>query len=1342
MHASAVIEPLIIRGPERPDLLRQETLPDLFEETARRQPEQIALIFGDRQLTYGELDHAANRAAHHLIEAGVRPGQLVGLWLPRGIDLLVMQLAIAKAGAGWLPMDADTPIDRIRVCLDDANATALVLASEWLEAAPSLPIRCFGHRDLELEPDGSLRRRDGLAPHHPAYVIYTSGSTGKPKGILINQGSICHFLRSENSVLGIRAQDRVYQGFSVAFDMSFEEIWISYLVGASVWIAPKCLVSDPDALPDALELHRISVLHAVPTLLALFPRDVPGLRIINLGGEMCPDALVDRWAGGTRQVTRQVFNTYGPTEATVSASLAELRGGEPVTIGKPLPNYGLLVLGENKLPLGVGETGELCIFGPGVALGYLGRPELTAEKFIPNPWACSSLDTRLYRTGDLARIDASGQVHCLGRVDDQVKIRGFRVELGEIEALLCQQPGIGTAAVVVRPHDGVDQLVAFFSAERGAEIDRQALRAGLKLKLPPYMVPTRFEPIEQMPRLTSGKIDRKVLRALPLRVEALDGDHAGDVPQSDAEVWLFELLGQLFPGQPLLLEADFFDDLGGHSLLAARLVSRIRADARFAHVAINDIYRSRTLGLIARAMAAGAIQPGMASDGNDPPLARTPHIPVWRRWSCGLAQALVLPQLIWLRIGHWLAPFFVYHYFTGDEGDSIWFAIGVALLTFVGVQLLALAAAIVGCRLILAKIKPGRYPLWSITYFRWWLSDRLGDIAPSYLLSGSPLQIWYLRALGATIGKDVVIGSIRLRVPSLLNVGDGASIGNAVNLDNARVERGELHIAPISIGHEAYVGSYAVMEGNTSIGDLGRLDGLSALADGRQIGPRERWAGSPARKAGLVDPLLRPQRPKVSTAVIAVENLFYAIGAILISVLFFIPIFPTFILVDWLDENLLADFSAHHSSFVVASRYFLLALPASALLTVLTALLSAAVRWSVLPRMSAGSWPVHSSTYFRKWLANQIQECSLQVLHGVYATVYAPMWYRLLGAHVGKNAEISTALGVVPDMLTLGDETFIADAVMLGDDEVDSGWMTLQPTVIGHRSFVGNGAYVPDGTVLPENVLIGVQTCVPANDAMRAGDIWMGSPALRLPARETLSGFPSALTFHPSWRRRLARASIEAVRIVLPLSITIGVGYLIVLESFADVGNDKIIPLMADLAIGGLAYGFGAFALVLSLKWLLLGRYRPRAAPMWTMFVWLSEAVTNLYEAIAVPNFLDMLRGTPMIVPMLRLLGAKIGRNVYLDTTDITEFDCVDIGDRAEINAWAGPQTHLFEDRVMKIGRVRIGADTTIRARSTVLYDAEIGDGAMLGPLTLVLKGEKIPPHSAWLGSPAQPGRR
>ena len=516
------LHPDILLGPTRPDLIRPEVLADLLEATATRIPDHLALIFGERQLTYRELDAKASQAASNLIEAGVRPGQIVGLWLPRGIDLLVMQAAIAKTGAAWLPFDADTPVERIAVCLDDANAPGIVSCVGFAPRLADCGRAVWTAEALSAPGTMPLHRRQGVKPSDPAYVIYTSGSTGKPKGIEISQGSICHFLRSENALLGITDSDRVYQGFSVAFDMSFEEIWISYLAGATLWIAPKEVASDPEALPRALEENRITVLHAVPTLLALFTQDVTSLRLINLGGEMCPQSLVARWA----RPGRQVFNTYGPTEATVSASLAELHPGEPVTIGRPLPNYGLLVIstdvegGLTLLPRG--DVGELCITGPGVAAGYLGRPDLSAEKFLPNPWASSAEQTRLYRTGDLARIDPDGCVQCLGRTDDQVKIRGFRVELGEIEAVLAKQAGVGTVAVVLRQEDGIDQLIAFIVAESGQTLSNTVLRAALSAVLPPYMVPGHFEMLTEMPRLTSGKIDRKDLKARPLALVARD----------------------------------------------------------------------------------------------------------------------------------------------------------------------------------------------------------------------------------------------------------------------------------------------------------------------------------------------------------------------------------------------------------------------------------------------------------------------------------------------------------------------------------------------------------------------------------------------------------------------------------------------------------------------------------------------------------------------------------------------------------------------------------------------------------------------------------------------------
>jgi non-ribosomal peptide synthetase-like protein len=293
--------------------------------------------------------------------------------------------------------------------------------------------------------------------------------------------------------------------------------------------------------------------------------------------------------------------------------------------------------------------------------------------------------------------------------------------------------------------------------------------------------------------------------------------------------------------------------------------------------------------------------------------------------------------------------------------------------------------------------------------------------------------------------------------------------------------------------------------------------------------------------------------------------------------------------------------------------------------------------------------------------------------------------------------------------------------------------------VISRRSFVGNYAYIPDGTTLPENVLIGVMSQAPRNEAMHDGDTWLGSPPLNLPARETIAGFPDSLTFRPSRSRRLARGLVEALRIVAPQALMIAAGYSIVLGVMPDAALDHWHVVVLKLTEAGLIFGPLAFAFVAVLKWTLIGRYRKRAVPMWTPFVWLSEAVTSLYEGIAIPNFMRYLRGTPWLPMALRLLGCHIGRGVYMDTTDITEFDCVHIGDHSELGALSCPQTHLFEDRVMKIDDVVIGARTYVGPRAIVLYSARVNDDAWLGPLTLIMKGENIPAGSAWQGCPARP---
>lgn len=512
------------------------------------------------------------------------------------------------------------------------------------------------------------------------------------------------------------------------------------------------------------------------------------------------------------------------------------------------------------------------------------------------------------------------------------------------------------------------------------------------------------------------------------------------------------------------------------------------------------------------------------------------------------------------------------------------------------------------------------------------------------------------------------------------------------------------------------------------------------MSEGQVIPHNRIWLGSPAHDVGEFDPASLPLRPEVSETRLAREGLFYVFGMLATAALFFMPVFPSFMLVDWLD----ADPTPVETSLPVivqVMKYFVLAFPGTAVLIIGTMLCSAILRWTLLPRLQAGTWAIHSWVYCSRWVVNQIQESSLNILHGIYATVYAPFWYRLLGAKVGRDAEISTAQGLVPDLLTLGDETFIADAVMLGDEEVDGGWMTLKPTVVSRRSFVGNGAFIPDGTILPENVLIGVQSRAPANDRMQPGDTWLGSPPINLSAREQAAGFEEQLTFRPSKMRRLGRALVEAFRIISPHALVIAVGYTVVLNVMPLAGAGLWRETFVALTVAAVLFACSTFLFVASFKWLSVWRYSKFSVPMWTPFVWISEAITSLYVGMAVPNFMNYLRGTPWLPLALNLLGCRIGRGVYMDTTDVTEFDCVQIGDYSELNALVCPQTHLFEDRIMKIDQVTIGERVYIGPRTTVLYGAVVGDNVRLGPLSLVMKGESLPNGSSWWGCPAAPAK-
>jgi non-ribosomal peptide synthetase-like protein len=403
----------------------------------------------------------------------------------------------------------------------------------------------------------------------------------------------------------------------------------------------------------------------------------------------------------------------------------------------------------------------------------------------------------------------------------------------------------------------------------------------------------------------------------------------------------------------------------------------------------------------------------------------------------------------------------------------------------------------------------------------------------------------------------------------------------------------------------------------------------------------------------------------------------------------------------------------------------------------------AALKWLLVGRVQPQRHPIFSPAYVRYWLADKLMELSLDIVDPLYATIYLGFWYRLLGVKMGARAEVSTASSIGFDTLHIGEESFVADAVALGVPRVHRGEFEIKETAIGRRAFIGNCAVLPAGTKVGDGVLVGVLSVPPRSpdDALRPDSSWFGTPAVFLPKRQTATQFDAGSTFRPRWPLVAQRAVIEFIRVILPTTCLIALTSMMM--SFVvtlDDDYDWTIPqIIAVFPLLYLAYAVLAGMFAVALKWLVVGRYRPVEKPLWNHFVWRSELVTSVYDNLAVPFFADLLRGTPFLPAYLRLFGCKIGRRVYLETTDFTEFDVISIGDDAALNSDSGPQTHLFEDRVMKISKVEIGARCTLGGGSIVLYDARMEEGSTLGDLSLVMKGETLPADTRWEGSPARP---
>ena len=756
----------VVRAPVRAGQSSSaDLLHELFEAQADARSDHLALACGDEELTYAELERDANRLARLLRSRGVGRGCLVGLLLPRGLDLHVALLAVLKAGAAYVPLDPDYPADRVAYILNDCGAHTLITTSALEPRAAAFAGGVLRLDDREELLAGQLPDRltldeTGVQGGDLCYLIYTSGSTGRPKGVQIEHRGVCNFVRAEGQIFRVRPHDRVYQGFSIAFDASVEEIWLAYFAGATLVVGTRAMVQAGPALASLLTDARVTVLSCVPTLLAMLDEDIPTLHLLIFGGEACPADLVRRWS----RPGRRLVNTYGPTEATVAVTWADLHPDRPVTIGRPFFGCYAYILDERMQPVSPGVAGELHLGGIGLARGYVGRDELTREKFVPSPLPRNGAGpARLYKTGDQARYTPDGEIEFLGRLDAQVKIRGYRVELSEIEAVLRQCPGVQAAAVALKQPGAHPQLVGYVVLRNGSPPDEDAVRAALRERLPAYMVPALIEPIAELPTLASGKVDRARLPDPRPRIQAKRTSLAE--PHTETERELLRVWRELFAPLPVELHADFFLDLGGHSLLAARMVSELRKLPAFGHLSMLDVYQHPTLEALAVHLDRGRpVEPAVVAVR--PLAAPQRHKPSnLAYFLCGLAQTGGLYWVLAFYSLQWLAPYLTYTWLRDDDWEVLP-ALVLSCVSLLALYPVMLALGVVVKWAVLGRMRPGRYPLWGFYYFRWWfVKALLGPFRPatcaarrcwpcttaSSALASAPTSTWALTASSPSI---------------------------------------------------------------------------------------------------------------------------------------------------------------------------------------------------------------------------------------------------------------------------------------------------------------------------------------------------------------------------------------------------------------------------------------------------------------------------------------------------------------------------------------------------------------------------------------------------------------
>jgi non-ribosomal peptide synthetase-like protein len=1332
-----------------------ESLDKLFEQRcdlfiSEERSDHHAVTTNEVTLSYTELDNRANQLARYLHHQGVRPGDRIGLLFDKTHHTYIALLAVLKLKAAYIPLDSGFPKERIDFIVDDAGISLILTLRAFSGLIQDISaISIFLDDKAEAIAGQNTTRLDELVSGHItselAYIIYTSGSTGNPKGVAIEHPSICNFVRVAGEVYGITEEDRVYQGMTIAFDFSVEEIWVPLIAGATL------IPGKPDTrlvgkdLSDFLKEHQVTALCCVPTLLATIEEELPDLRFLLVSGEACPQDLVSRWY----RPGRRLFNAYGPTETTVTATWTELHPDRMVTIGQPLPTYSAVILSEHENTLvPVGKPGEICIAGIGLAKGYINLKERTQKSFIPDFLGIpNNVSQHIYRTGDLGRITKNNEIEYLGRIDTQVKIRGYRIELAEVESVLLEIPQIAQAVVdTYSLQSGVTELVAYYTLTSSTnELSLELVSSALRSRLPVYMIPAYLEELAEIPMLPSDKVDRKNLPT-PKGPRLIVSNGGFVAARNNTERSVSRVVAEVFNMEQISVKDNFFTNLGGHSLMMAVISAKLREEFDTAEISIRDIYLNPTVAELSQ-----YIDTKNSSDQTRRNVEPYRIPSRFAYYGCGAVQLIYYYALFLSLMGIIISG--IAWSFSIPNTFVVYFRL-LGFTTFVSVAYISLT--ILAKWVLIGRWKEQEIPIWSLKYLRFWIVKQLVQNNPIVLFKGLSIYNCYLRLLGAKIGKHAVIYSKTVPVcTDLINIGDHTILRQDSILQGYKAQSGYIYTGPVNIGEHCFVGEASVLDINTTIENSAQLGHASSLQSYQTIPAGKSFHGSPAEETETNYLEIESKHcSMLRRFVYSILN----IGTIsLLSSVFFLILYALFSslldiflgsIVRWDVISAYDNARATIVQFAATTNFFEIAsiLLLCSFMLFSFALLFGLLLMALLPRAlnklinREKTYVLYGVHYYIFQLIKGISNSRFfNILFG--DSSYILSYLNLIGCKASKAEQTGSNLGLTqkhdyPLLCAIGAGTMISDGLSMINAEISSSSFRLSPVCIHDHNFFGNNVHYPYNGKIGTNCLIATKAMVPIDGPERENIGILGSPSFEIP-RSVYRDKQFNQYKKPSVRNnRIHKKNLANLYTISTflltrfglLFLTFLIHYLVTIL-FGYYGNVSIVIYLIGFPILTIAY-------LVFIERLSFGfrRLEPTICSIYDDDYWKVEHYWKMSDA----SLMLLFTGTPMKNLISKLLGVTIGKRVFDDGAHVSEKTLTTIGDYCTLNEASTFQAHSLEDGVFKADQIKIGAGCTIGPNAFIHYGVVMGDNVTLDPDSFLMKGESPKSDCAWQGNPAR----